>query len=362
MVTPYPDPGHWFWRGVQSAIFYYVSCAPCVEHRHKQRRRKEAREAQEIVVTQPGLTPRPVAFQTNEQWGEEMLLGPGPPKPYKPDTMLRRLREKLAVEPDPDSDIPPEDPKRPGMERRISTAMGNVKESIKLSVHPEKWNLKRYQREDEVFGNIGDKMTRMWDRVTNIGHHDDEAGPSSGRKRAYTNESDRYDYSRGRFPAVNDLHPPSVSQLPPTKEQAAWMLLPPPSAAVMAGKKRPNEDQGTRRPLCIIGRPPREENNRPTMNEEQRHASEASYVTDGTTEIGEESIRKHHRHQSEPLPFPPKAITLDAILPQSQPAELDNPHLPWVDIYKPKSRPSSWHFSYLVPSPAELSPSPPPVQ
>ena len=149
--------------------------------------------------------------------------------------------------------------------------MGNVKESIKLSVHPEKWNLKRYQREDEVFGNIGDKMTRMWDRVTNIGHHDDEAGPSSGRKRAYTNESDRYDYSRGRFPAVNDLHPPSVSQLPPTKEQAAWMLLPPPSAAVMAGKKRPNEDQGTRRPLCIIGRPP--ERGEQSANNERRAAA-----------------------------------------------------------------------------------------
>lgn len=68
-------------------------------------------------------------------------------------------------------------------------------------------------------------------------------------------ESDRYDYRRGKNPALNDLHPPPVSQLPATRDDAAWMMLPPPSAAVMAGRKRPGTELEMRWPLAIIGRP-----------------------------------------------------------------------------------------------------------
>lgn len=360
MTTASTDPGHWFWRGVQSAIFYYVSCSPCIEYRHKQRRREEARAARAVVTQQPGVVPRPVAFQTNEQWGEELLLGPGPPKPYKPDNLVQRLRDRLATEP-----ASPDKPERPGMERRISSAVENMKESLRMSINPDKWNWKRYDREDEVLEGFGDKMTRMWDRVTNIGHHDEQE-PPVGRKRAHTNESERYDYSRGRIPAVNDLHPPVVSQLPATREQAAWMLLPPPSAAVMAGKKRPHEDQNVRKPLCIIGRPPplpppppEKQTDRPALWEQQRYDSQESHNMDGDTEVGEGSIRKHQRHQSAPLPFPTKAMIADRLLPQLRPAKLDlDPDFDpskaesasLVDVYDSKSRPPDWQFHYIIPT------------
>lgn len=242
------DPGHWFWRGVQSAIFYYVSCSPLLEYRYKKKRRKEAHDArQEVVSTQPGAIRQPHAFQTNEQWAEELMLGPGPPKPWKPDELLQKVKQKLTPTPVEDAPRPSLERARPSMDRRISGALVTVKDSIKQSLHPDKWNWKRYDREDE-FG-LGDKVTRIWDRVTTL-HQDEPAG----RRRAFTNESDR-DYTRGRIPAINDMHPPVVSQLPATKDEAAWMLLPPPSRAVMEGKSRPGEEMMHRTPLAVIGRP-----------------------------------------------------------------------------------------------------------
>lgn len=208
------DPGHWLLRGIQSAIFYYVSCSPCLEHKYRKQRRREAREAADAVVTtEPGVIRQPTAFQTNEQWAEELILGPGPPKQWKSDEVLAKVKQKFKSS--------PQDGPRSSMDRRLSNTFENVKESLRQSLHPEKWNWIRYDREDEVLWGLGDKVTRIWDKVTNI-HQEDP----TGKKRADTNENDR-DYMRGRIPAVNDLHPAVVSQLPATREEAAWMLLPP---------------------------------------------------------------------------------------------------------------------------------------
>lgn len=35
----------WFWRGFQSAIFYYVSCAPCSKLAYQRRRRRDNKRA-----------------------------------------------------------------------------------------------------------------------------------------------------------------------------------------------------------------------------------------------------------------------------------------------------------------------------
>ena len=57
-----------------------------------------------------------------------------------------------------------------------------------------------------------------------------------------------------RIQKSTEMHPPVVSQLPSTRENAAWMLLPPPRAAVMEGKVPPDTDAGKMRwPLAIIG-------------------------------------------------------------------------------------------------------------
>jgi hypothetical protein len=143
------------------------------------------------------------------------------------------------------------------MDRRLSIAMENIKDSLRATLHPEKWNWKRYEREDEVLWGFGERMTRMWNRAVHPESGDDQEdeGSPRRRRRAPTNESDRYDYHRARNPELNELHPPVVSQLPATRDQAAWMMLPPPSAAVMAGKKRPGAETEMRWPLAVIGKP-----------------------------------------------------------------------------------------------------------
>lgn len=297
------EPGHWFLRGVQSAIFYYVSFTPCLEYQHKRKRRKEAEAHAEIINTQPGLVRQPGPFQTNEEWAEELILGPGPPRGWKADGLLQKLKKSETGEPLDRTQTPvmPELPeleprpttsshqpslphtqhstppsstqneesvldhgddkstasqKRPSMDRRLSIAMENIKDSLRATLHPDTWNWKRYDREDEVLWGFGERMTRMWNRAVRPESGDDQEdeGSPRRRKRALTNESDRYDYHRARNPELNELHPPVVSQLPATRDQAAWMMLPPPSAAVMAGKKRPGTETEMRWPLAVIGK------------------------------------------------------------------------------------------------------------
>ena len=350
MAETYKDPGHWFWRGVQSAIFYYISCAPCIDYQYKKKRRKEAKAATQLVDTEPGIIRQPTAFQTNEQWAEELILGPGPPKPWKPDELLQKVKQKFSAPEDAPKD--PQPSARPSIDRRVSNTFGTVKESLRQSLHPDKWNWKRYDREDEQLWGLGDKMTKIWDRMA--GTHEEVI---TGRKRAYTNESDQQDYMRGRNAAVNDLHPAVVSQLPATREEAAWMLLPPPSAAVMNGKQRPGEDTSNRRPLCVMGRP------LPRAETEHRHDppdKEPDWASDvETPDVPQRP--NHDRHLSEPLPnwrlpaddrhmsepAPLLKRPSPALLPDSFDSKSDI--IPREGTVTPKSRPSSWQF-YIIPN------------
>ena len=347
------DPGHWFWRGVQSAIFYYVSCSPFLEYKYKKKRRKEAQTSrEEVITTQPGALRQPHAFQTNEQWAEELMLGPGPPKPWKPDELLQKVKQKLAPTPVEVAPRPSLERGRPSMDRRISGAIVTVKDTIKQSLYPDKWNWKRYDREDE-FG-LGDKVTRIWDRVTTM--HNEEP---IGRRRAHTNDSDR-DYTRGRMPAINDLHPPVVSQLPATKDEAAWMLLPPPSAAVMNGKSRPGEEMMQRTPLAVIGRPLPPE---PPARKEEEWETDAETPFDDRPGHGRHvsepmSQRRpnlrplgNERHFSEPIQLlgPPPAVTPDLFNSSPDIIDTRSEILPLGGPTTPKPRPSSWQF-FLIPT------------
>ncbi|KIV79920.1 hypothetical protein PV11_07459 [Exophiala sideris] len=407
------EPGHWFLRGVQSAIFYYVACTPCLEYQHKRKRRQEAKAVQaanaEIVTTQPGIIRQPGPFQTNELWAEELMLGPGPPKGWKSDKLLENLRKKTSKEPQELSGVPlsPEMtklqshpaaspgrstqqtphspatttssssnlesatsethssnhdkpttvPTRPrGAERSLSNAMENIKDSLRSTLHPEKWNWKRYDREDEILTGFGERVTRIWNRATSGTHHEgtEDPGPSYQRKRAATNETDRYDYSRARHPEVNDLHPPIVSQLPATREEVAWMLLPAPSAAVMAGKKRPGAETEMRRPLCVIGTPEKRPKLRMTesMTRSTQQVDEQDFCmsdAESVESIEVEDDIVHHqensistagssriKHHSDPI------IRPTPIHPRSSIAG---------DLFMPKRR-DSWQFQqfhYVVP-------------
>lgn len=377
---------NWFWRGTQSAIFYYAACTPWVEYKHKRKRRREAAEShrhrKETIDLQPGTIPQPAPFETNESWAEEILRGPHPPKGWKKDPIYYKYTKKLKRTPDsmnqpridttnssstpgkndstalPNATATPvtpttpqgplilvqdglsvefpsivEDAKvqhqasqgptrtrsfsdvtlsvrhyspelsatavdsqpstshgvlktshsasshesdstkskrassesvsqsepksqasRPSLDRRFSTAMDTFKDAVRTTLHPDKWNWIRYERDDEVLSNLNDKVRSMWGSV--LGQTGQPGEERDVKLKRVESENQVKKWQRGTHPAINDLHPPVVSQLPYTPEEAKWMLLPPPSADVMMGRSRPDPfDDINRKPLSVIGRP-----------------------------------------------------------------------------------------------------------
>lgn len=216
----------WFARGVQSAVFYYVTCTPCAtaEDRRKRRReairlqREQARRSAAVVTDQPRPFAQPTPFSTNDGWREEIALGPGPPvrraghratKPYPSDSNTSSMTADEASPP-------------PGKDKGgLKTPLG------------ERLQWMRYQREDEP----------LW------GEEDQPVPGSSvgfsGRGRADTSLSGQYYIARA--PPVNDLHPPIVSG-PTSRAETRWMMQPPPSARVMEGKARHDSVRASRAP------------------------------------------------------------------------------------------------------------------
>ena len=354
---------NWFWRGTQSAVFYYVSCTPWFEYKHKRRRKADAAKSKdnrelEIISDQPGMILQPAPTQTNESWAQEISIGPGPPKGWQRDPVYykhgTRTKRDGQRRPRADTDISTSSPAksdwtggvstastaahpqhipltkqesleraaaflpemelstapfvsfdgeshspwpgvltgknrarsgssatdttgskrtsfesdesennfqqpRPSMEKRMSTAMDGFRDAMKAALHPEQWNWIRYDRDDEILPNLNERMKSIWNNVkTNVESLSEEA--AAKLKQLEPQEESRgkdvQSWRRGQHPAVNDLHPPIVSQLPYTREEAKWMLLPAPSADVMMGRRRPNPfDDTKRKPMCVIGRP-----------------------------------------------------------------------------------------------------------
>lgn len=90
----------WFWRGTQSAVFYYLSCSPLAERKQKSKLRKQAARAREEkenspIYAQPGVIRQPDPFQTNEEWAQEIVEGPGPPKGWKRDSIYFKHARKF---------------------------------------------------------------------------------------------------------------------------------------------------------------------------------------------------------------------------------------------------------------------------
>ncbi|KAA6410863.1 MAG: hypothetical protein FRX48_05173 [Lasallia pustulata] len=210
----------WFWRGFQSAVFYYVSCAPCAKLAHQRKRHKEAQRSRANdalnVSEEPGFYNHPTPFSTNMYWGEEILLGPGPPTKRERKSGNRRDLNSGGK----------------GSSTGSSTVVGGPSEEVleRMEGRPsgDGWNRKRYQREDEL----------LW----GVDGPDDGSGPMPGLSGTVTSRSGG-NYYIARNPAVNDLHPPVVSSQPTHRRETKWMLQPPPSAKVMEGKERANRSR-----------------------------------------------------------------------------------------------------------------------
>jgi hypothetical protein len=217
-------------RGVQSAIFHYVSCAPCIGFMSRKQRQKQANRERKVLrklqLEEPDSYYHPEPTGTNPYWGEEIIMGPGPPprRAKRSNTGSRRglttagthsTQGDKSLDLDPNADV------------RLSDD----------TTDDENWNRKRYQREDEDLWGFGELVSSKKTTV---------AGSSvglTGITRPSTSKSSADSYYAVRNPPVNDLHPPVVSLPSPHPSDNRWMLQPPPKAAVMSGKERAKADR-----------------------------------------------------------------------------------------------------------------------
>ncbi|KAI9839876.1 MAG: hypothetical protein M1819_000068 [Sarea resinae] len=222
-------------KGIQSALFYYVSCAPCTKSTHRRKRKQEAHRAREekrtLEMEEPGGFHQPYPFSTNHYWSSEIMLGPGPPPRRTGKDNKRTGSQRMITTGDTESSMG----SSPIGSSAEGSSLNELHETADQRLSGDGWNRRRYQREDEV----------LWGHDVNHpshgehAHHSRDSGSSvglSGIGRAGTTLSE--DYYQIRPPPVNDLHPPIVSAQPAHKGQMKWMLQPPPSAKIMSGKER----------------------------------------------------------------------------------------------------------------------------
>ncbi len=69
---------------VQSAVFYFMACTPCMSarnrHRAKKKFDKERKERAALEADEPPLYRHPSPFNVNPYWEEEIMMGPSLPK------------------------------------------------------------------------------------------------------------------------------------------------------------------------------------------------------------------------------------------------------------------------------------------
>lgn len=217
----------WFWRGFQSAIFYYISWAPCSDaanHRKQRKENKRAKAKEALNAMEEGQYRHPQPFSTNPYWSEEIAVGPGPParKAARKGKGKPKLKMKKKKKEKMDREL-----RTGGVGSSTDTGVSSADtmvggESIEqVRDSSEGWNKKRYQREDEI----------LWGLQM-------ERSSSSALPTASSQASGSTYQYHARNPAINDLHPPVVSTHPQNKLATQWMLQPPPKAQVMAGKER----------------------------------------------------------------------------------------------------------------------------
>jgi len=242
-------------RGIQSVLFLYLSCAPCLRfYRHKKRLKQHQREHRERNATQL-MTPenyrQASPYRTNYYWAEEMRLGPGPP----PQRLTKKMRQKkvkadrLAASEAEKTALPARSPSQDHgrKDRRGNTGEQSAVDSVRdilinaaISLKPTgvKWNTELYQREDEeLWVSDEDGPSTLESRV---GHERRKSygGSSFGFPRlgrfATAQASDKGFYM-ARNPPVNEHHPPIVSNPATSMVSNKWMLQPPPSPSIMNG-------------------------------------------------------------------------------------------------------------------------------
>ncbi|KAI5207351.1 hypothetical protein E4T39_01890 [Aureobasidium subglaciale] len=220
-------------RGIQSALFYYLSCAPCTGYSYRKKRRKEAdrdRVAKHALeMEQPGLYRHPSPFATNVHWQTEIDLGPTP-APAK-----RKAQKK-------------------GRTRTSDENASNVASSVNLGLtqnesNDSTWNLRNWQRDDEDDNYWGPNYPYKTSRRTSTNAASTVSRPLTART-ATTDRSAATSYHSASNPPINELHPPIVTRMD-TRADVMWMLQPPPPARTARHGSHTNlarSDSGASRP------------------------------------------------------------------------------------------------------------------
>lgn len=194
-------------RGIQSAIFYYLSCTPCAEMRVRKKRKQEAERDRvnraELEARMPGLYRQPEPSATNPYWQAEIEAGPIPMRTRK------KTVEGKALASSTKSNI--------ASSISVNAVDGNMErtDSAKSGLGP-------HQRDDEV----------LWGAP--IPEDDPDLLPVQPPK-ARLADPPRSSYGHSSNAAINDMHPPTTRKVR-SKDEVMWMLQPPPIPEVMSGK------------------------------------------------------------------------------------------------------------------------------
>ncbi len=251
-------------RGIQSAIFYYLSCAPCADARYRKKRKQEAvrgrAEREALQAEMPDAYHHPSPSSTNPYWQSEIAAGP---------TLVARGRKKgnaTGSAKDVRRGLKTSATNRTvGSQTPSSTNLSQRDVSSRDGRVDSKWHIQQFQREDEPYINLSRE------RLASSSTLDGSASGLSGITRpakAKTRFGDGY-----LDPEVNDRHPAVVTTIH-SKEEAQWLMAPPPTAEFMSGKDRSSRsrsDSGGSRLSVRSGIPLSREVSRRIMEHKIRH-------------------------------------------------------------------------------------------
>ncbi|KAF2275556.1 uncharacterized protein EI97DRAFT_64015 [Westerdykella ornata] len=232
----------WFFRGVQSAIFHYLSCVPCGElarqhaRRNKRKRARKVYEEHSKVTSAEQVYEHPPPTGINPYWAEEIALGPGPPPRRK-----KRSNTTNSSQRDPRSALVSQAGSSIDAQSGSSLDVRRMPRDRQFSddkLGDENWNRRRYQREDEDLWGTAKPPSPSKSgipRGSSVG--------LGGSTRPDTSKSSSTQYGPEPTPKQHEVLCPVVD-LPYLQSLQSsdthWMLQPPPKASIMSGKERPN--------------------------------------------------------------------------------------------------------------------------
>ncbi|KAH9845478.1 hypothetical protein Tdes44962_MAKER06604 [Teratosphaeria destructans] len=224
-------------RGIQSAIFYYVSCAPCADARVRRKRRKEAErdraDKDHLATLMPDLYRHPSPSSTNPYWQADIVQGPLPVKGKRKTNTTNGDSQKGGRESKQDGSIA-------GSAQLSSVDLPRIKSRGSASHDgggSQRHAEPRQRQDEQLWGSAQSYRSAQpplpngWNSstVSSIGL----ARPATARTRDSVAT-----FRSHRNPQINELHPATVTVVGSTDE-IAWMLQPPPVAEVMEGLTPP---------------------------------------------------------------------------------------------------------------------------